>query len=266
MGTGYWISRPTRAVALIAAGAIGAGAAVAVASVPDSSGVIHACVTTDGNGVPITSGSNVRIIDPGAGQTCNSAVGAAPAAESVTWNSAGQQGPVGPQGPAGPTGPAGADGHTITLNGETFTISGLKRTGTVGNVLPTAPANPSGRSVGELALGSGRGATTFDVLGWSVAAASGTSSTAAGKKTTSELQITKLVDKSSASLFKLCVTGKHIKLVTLTVRKAGGVSQLTVKLTNVVISAYAETSSSSKPTETLSLNFTKIQYAYPQQK
>ena len=125
-----------RAVALIAAGAVGAGAAVAIASVPDSGGVIHACVTTGANGAPVTSGANVQIIDPSAGQSCAGTVGAA-GEEPVTWNSTGPQGPPGPQGPSGP---AGADGHTITINGATFSISGLKATGTVANPLPALQA------------------------------------------------------------------------------------------------------------------------------
>ena len=82
----------------------------------------------------------------------------------------------------------------------------------------------------------------------------------------SELQVTRVTDKSSPVLFQLCVTGKHIKTATLAVRKAGGSPYLKVKLTDAVISAYSETSTPSKPTETLSLSYNKIEYQYSQQK
>jgi hypothetical protein len=265
---GNWIGKPTRAVALIAAGAAGAGAAVAVASVPDSGGVIHACVTTSPNGgAPVTTGPNVQIIDPSQGQSCTSAPGAPVTEESVTWNSAGQPGapgPVGPQGPSGASGPAGADGHTITINGETFTISGLKATGTIASVLPPVAANPKGRSVGQLTLGSGRSATTFNVLGWGATGGAPATAGGADRPATGELVITKLVDKSSPTLLKACATGKHFHRAYLTLRKAGE-NPLEVTLTDALISSYSETGTSSTPTESFTLTFSKIKYTYKQQ-
>jgi type VI secretion system secreted protein Hcp len=265
VGNKKWISRPTRAVALIAVGAAGAGAAVALASVPDSGGVIHACVTTGQNGTPVTTGANVRIIDPSAGQSCTSAAGAPATEESVTWNSVGPQGPSGPAGPQGPSGPAGADGHTITINGETFTISGLKAIGTVESAPPVLQANPKGPTIGVLTLGSGPRSTVFKVLGWSVGVTGGAGSSGSGRHAGGELQVTKVIDKSSPVLLKACVSGKHFQAATLTLRKSG-TTYLMVKLTDALISSYSETSTSSKPTETLSLSYSKIQYQYTQQK
>jgi hypothetical protein len=51
---GGWVARNTRAVALVAVGALGGGAAFAVASVPDGSGAIHTVFVrgTGGGGAP----------------------------------------------------------------------------------------------------------------------------------------------------------------------------------------------------------------------
>ena len=189
------------------------------------------------------TGPNVQIIDPSQGQSCTSAPGAPATEESITWNSAGQPGapgPVGPQGPGGPAGaagPSGPAGHTITINGETFTISGLKATGTVANVLPPPAANPKGRSVGQLTLGSGRRATTFNVLGWGATGGARATAGRAGRPATGELLITKLVDKSSPNLLKACASGKHFHRAYLTLRKAGE-NPLEVTLTDALISSY----------------------------
>jgi hypothetical protein len=66
---------PGRAALLLAVGAAGGGAALAVASVPDGSGLVSACyqVTAAGATVPVTTPGNVRIIDPSANQHCNTA-------------------------------------------------------------------------------------------------------------------------------------------------------------------------------------------------
>jgi hypothetical protein len=76
--------------ALLAAGA-------AYATIPDSNGVIHGCSTTkDGS---------LRVIDPGAGQSCGTKE------SPLDWDTkgpAGPQGPIGPIGPTGPQGPAGS--------------------------------------------------------------------------------------------------------------------------------------------------------------
>jgi len=266
VGIGKWIGRPARAVALLAAGAVGAGAAIAVASVPDSGNVIHACVQEIG-GVPVTQ-PNVRIIDPNAqpAQTCTSTPGG-PSEQAISWNTTGPQGPAGPPGSVGPQGP---EGQTLTINGETFTISGINRTGTVQNTtLPPLQGNPGGHAVGTLTLGSGRGAVAFNVLAWGVSPqGTGQSSGAGGgRKSVSDLRITKVVDKASAKLFQACATGQHIKQATLVVRKAGGKPYLTIKLDNVLVSSYQQSNGAGgKPTESISLNFTKIEYKYAAQK
>jgi hypothetical protein len=74
-----------------AIGAILIGSGIAVASIPDSSGVIHACLKD----------AKLRVIDSDAGQTC------LPSEQALNWSQAGPQGPAGPQGLAGPAGTSG---------------------------------------------------------------------------------------------------------------------------------------------------------------
>jgi hypothetical protein len=69
----------------IAIGLVLAGTAVAVASIPDSAGVIHGCRN-------LKSGA-LRVIDTDAGQSCSKDEAA------LTWNQTGPQGPAGPPGP-----------------------------------------------------------------------------------------------------------------------------------------------------------------------
>lgn len=77
--------------------------------------------------------------------------------------------------------------------------------------------------------------------------------------------VTKTVDKSSPKLFLAGATGEHIKDATLYVRKAGSSSDyLVIKLTDILVSSYQTGGSggSDIPTESVSLNFAKIQVSY----
>jgi type VI secretion system secreted protein Hcp len=77
--------------------------------------------------------------------------------------------------------------------------------------------------------------------------------------------ITKTVDKSSPKLFLVGASGEHIKDATLFVRKAGSNSDyLKIKLTDILVSSYQTGGSSSSdiPTESVSLNFAKIEFSY----
>jgi hypothetical protein len=88
---------------------VGLGGA-AWATIPDSSGTIHACyVNLNGTGDP----GNLRVIDPSKGGAC------IPRLEtSLNFSQTGPAGPQGPQGATGatgatgPTGPAGSPGST----------------------------------------------------------------------------------------------------------------------------------------------------------
>jgi type VI secretion system secreted protein Hcp len=257
---------------LIAVGAAGVGAAIAVAAVPDSSGVIHACVAVDQTGKPLTAGANLRVIDPSVTppQTCNTVAGAGgPPEATLDWNITG---PRGLQGLPGANGGQGPPGNTLTINGQTFSISGLKQTGTINNPsIAPLPPNPSGRPVGTLSLDLGPGAPpTIEVLSWSFGASnSGAASTGsgggAGKVKFNEFTIKKTTDSASPAFFKNCVSGTHFKKVVLVLRKAGGESPpfLSVTLKNAVISSYQQSNSGGdRPVESVSFNFAKIEFKY----
>lgn len=87
---------PRRTVALVvgAGVALAFGVGIAIASIPDAGGVIHACYkTSQGQTRIVTSASD-----------CN------PSETAIQWNQTGPQGLVGPAGPAGPAGPTGPAG------------------------------------------------------------------------------------------------------------------------------------------------------------
>jgi type VI secretion system secreted protein Hcp len=75
----------------------------------------------------------------------------------------------------------------------------------------------------------------------------------------SEIVIRREVDKASPMLMKCATTGCHYPSVMLYVRKAGGGSLSTYKLTDVTVSHYSHSGGSEQPTESISLNFAKIE-------
>jgi len=80
--------------------------------------------------------------------------------------------------------------------------------------------------------------------------------------------MSKAYSPSSVKLMQACATGKHFPKATLTVRKAGGGQQeyMTYELENVLVSGYSISSGGDRPMESLSLNFTKIEYKIDDQK
>jgi hypothetical protein len=215
-------------VLLLAVGGVGGAAAVAVATVPDGSGVIHACVgISDPGQPPLTNAANLTVIDPSAGQSCNSG-----GQTSISWNVQGRPGPT------GPPGIPGTNTFTYTL------VPPIVKT--------TAP------SAGQVVLGSGRGAVTFDLLTYGFTPAA-TSAKGAGKISPKEFTISKTQDKASAKLFLYCANGKHIATGRITVRKTSGGKQrfLTFTFKSVLISSIQASSSQggTRPLETLTLSF-----------
>ena len=78
----------------------------------------------------------------------------------------------------------------------------------------------------------------IDVLNWSWGMSqSGNmhvgSGGGAGKVNVQDLSLTKFVDKASPNLMMHCASGKHIDKVKLTVRKAGGESQVEYMIINL---------------------------------
>ncbi len=272
MGIGNRIGRPWKAALLLAVGAAGGGAALAVASVPDGNGVIHACVTLQaGSTLPATTPGNIRVIDAPT-QACNTApAGGPPPERELTWNQTGPQGPPGTPGAPGPPGKSVtvAGGHTLTLGGGQVITVGNTPSNTF-TISVTPLLRPSGNAV-TLKLGG----TTYPLLGFSFVNQNGGGIGAGGgggtgKVSLHEFTITRQVDKASPKLSSYCVTGQHFKNVTITVRKTvkGKVQLLTYTLHDVLISSYQVGGSGKDavPTETLSLNFTKVSIAYSKPK
>jgi type VI secretion system Hcp family effector len=277
---GLWerIGRSGRAVLLLGVGLAGGATALAVASVPDPSGVVHACYTVaiTGTTTEPATGANLRIIDPSLGQTCatTSTFGAGPGNErTLDWNT---QGPAGPQGAAGPTGPSGtpgtagqtgpsgppttiAAGHTLTISGgQVITVGGAS-----GVTIAQPPISTRG-AIGEVFIGTGKSALTFNIVALGLTNPDTTSQSGsgggAGKVSVHDISITKKVDKASPTLFLYCANGKHFPKVTVQLRKAGKV-YVRYNLTNAQISSYQSGGhgNGGVPVESLSLSFSKIQ-------
>jgi type VI secretion system secreted protein Hcp len=230
------IGRPGRAALLLLIGVAAGGAALAVASVPDGGGVIHSCyeVPDPGQTIPLSSGPNLRIIDPSAGQACNTSE------QPLSWNATSVSGQPGAPGPSGAQGPPG-DGLTIE----------------------SPDVKSTAHPVGEVDLGSGKQALDLDILKLSFASSSTRGGGGAGKVSVHDISITKKVDKSSPTFFRACVSGAHYKKVTITMRKAGGKQFIKYTMSDVIISSYQliPSSGGGAPQESATLHFAKIEFS-----
>ncbi len=266
--------RPPMKYLLPVVAALGAGGAVAVASIPGSGGVITGCYATDTAGVtmqPQVRIGALRIIDPSLPATTVTKPGtpAVPNYAAVCMSDEGtlewnQQGPQGPSGAAGSAGAAGAQGGQgvpgtpligettfgfSTKGGETFLkLDGIKGEVTQKGYVGDIEISSYSIGAGNRNLGSGSGGGT-------------------GKTNFHDLTITKTVDKASPTLFAAAATGKHLSNATLTfVRKAGEkpLEYLKIKLTDVLVSSYKSgTSNKAQPIESITFNFTKIEATFP---
>jgi type VI secretion system secreted protein Hcp len=93
----------------------------------------------------------------------------------------------------------------------------------------------------------------------------------AGKVNFQDIHFTTQANAASPTLAAHCADGSHIKLATLTVRKAGKEQQeyYLIKLSDVLVSSYQSggaNGASSVPTDQFSLNFAKIEFEYKTQK
>jgi type VI secretion system secreted protein Hcp len=92
----------------------------------------------------------------------------------------------------------------------------------------------------------------------------------AGKVDMSDFSLVKNVDKASPSLMLACAQGDHIKSACLVCRKAGKEQQEYLKITfsDLMVSSFMTNGSpgSPLPSEQVSLNFSKVEYEYKEQK
>jgi type VI secretion system secreted protein Hcp len=92
----------------------------------------------------------------------------------------------------------------------------------------------------------------------------------AGKVQMNDFNITASTSKASPNLMLACASGKHFKSAVLTARKAGKAQAefLTFSLSDILVSAYQIVGAEGEvvPMDSFSLNFSKIQVEYKQQK
>ena len=93
----------------------------------------------------------------------------------------------------------------------------------------------------------------------------------AGKVSMQDFHFVMKVNKASPKLLLACANGEHIKEAVLTCRKAGKEQQefLKLKLSDLLVSSFQTGGSGHGdivPTDQISLNYSKIEYEYKEQK
>lgn len=109
--------------------------------------------------------------------------------------------------------------------------------------------------VGSLQFGIGRGIST---------PAGATANREASEPSVSEVTVTKMLDGSSPKLFTESATGAAGKKVEIHLVSTGspGNTYVEYTLTNALISAYSLSSGGDRPSESISINFTKIEFKF----
>jgi type VI secretion system secreted protein Hcp len=108
---------------------------------------------------------------------------------------------------------------------------------------------------------------SIDVLSWSFGVSQSASTSGggggAGKVTFKDFTFTKKIDKSSSALFLACASGQHIPQVVLSVVDDKGSPIGTVSFQDVIVSDFTTSASGGDaPSESISLNYTKIEIKY----
>ncbi len=93
----------------------------------------------------------------------------------------------------------------------------------------------------------------------------------AGKVSMQDFHFVMQANKATPKLMLACATGEHIKKAVLTCRKAGGQQQefYLVTMSDLLVSSYQTGGSNSSdviPMDQISLNFSKIEFEYKEQK
>ena len=107
---------------------------------------------------------------------------------------------------------------------------------------------------------------------WSIGAQNSGNLGGANKPHLQEMNLTLQVSAATPSLMKAVVSGTHLKQVTITCRKADGSKKvvfLQIRLHDAYVTSHnasSGTDGESVPTESISINFVKVEYAYSRQK
>jgi type VI secretion system secreted protein Hcp len=124
---------------------------------------------------------------------------------------------------------------------------------------------------GESTDATHRGEIIIESFSWGMSNAgtfAGGGGGGAGKVSMQDIHFTRRLDKASPMLMLACATGQHIPTAKLTCRKSGSdgsqVEYYTITLNDVLVSGVSTggTSGDPLPTESISLNFTKIEWVY----
>jgi hypothetical protein len=273
VGFGDRIRRPWKVAALLAVGAAGGGAALAVASVPDSNGVIHACyeLAKPGSTIPSATGANLRIIDSDAGETCSTggpAGGPTGGPEAtLNFNQSGPPGPAGAQGATGGRGPAGARGPagpTLTVDGGSTLTLPNREVITVGGSYLAAPIKLNTRPLGTVTITGLGKAFSFSIYGFSFSGA--TTGTGTGKVRHQPVTVVKETDNASPTLLKALTAGEVLKSADVVITNAGAGETATYELSDVVISSVQTSAGGARPTETISFVYAELKLKFTKQK
>src|SRR4051794_4967767 len=125
---------------------------------------------------------------------------------------------------------------------------------------------------GESKVAKHKGSIEISAWSWGEAqmgiSASGGGS-GAGKVAMQDAHFSMSVNKASPKMMLACACGDHIKQAVLTCRKAGKDQQEYLKYTfsDILVSSFQTggTNGGGAPTETFTLNFSKIEYEYKEQ-
>jgi type VI secretion system secreted protein Hcp len=125
---------------------------------------------------------------------------------------------------------------------------------------------------GESADDKHKGEIEVETFSWGesqAAAGSSGSGGGAGRVTLHDLHFTAAVSKASPMLMLACASGQHLKSAVVSARRTAKqpADFLTFSLSDVLVSGYAITASEDgPPTDSVSLNFSRIQLEYKAQK
>jgi type VI secretion system secreted protein Hcp len=210
-------------LALPAVVVLGAGTAVAIAAIPSSDGVIHACQVTTG-----PTPGQLRVIDVEASPPQACVAGEA----TLTWN---QQGPAGPPGPQGDPGPPGDSGTDTSGGGSTQPFDTSQAGGPSADIFLAIDGIP-----GDSTDAQHKNQISIESFAF---LAKRPSTRTVGAVRFSGLRLDKVYDVSSPRILSAATSGRHLKSATVTFSTgsdAGGTNVLTYKLSDVAVSSYEQ--------------------------
>lgn len=162
----------------------------------------------------------------------------------------------------------------LTVAASFLTVTGITVALAQVNEPPPPPPLPAGCFLKIEGIDGERTGGAIEIESWSWGESnpirSGGGGGGAGKVSMQDFHFVKKVDVSSPKLFLATAMGEHIKSAELTCRKAGEQPQEYLKwtLSDILVTSYQTNGSGhgdAVPTDSFSLNFTKIEFDYTPQ-